>query len=316
MTNSTKIILAIAGLALIGGVAIAFKNTPSKNPIAQSGVYCTSDGTLSNAMPIQSHRSYCIEPGPTGGGYTASTSTAYSFSIVDDQGNILKDFQITHTKLLHLIVVRKDLAYFQHLHPEFDQATGKFTLSDLTFPVDGEYRIFADFAPAGAQMDAMGMPLTATPYEDVTVGNGSNYMPQPLGSEDATKTFDGLKVTLATHGTPASGAESMLMFNLSENGKPVTDLEPYLGALGHAVILREGNLDFIHAHPIEDVATKQNGLVDFMVDFPEAGKYKVFTQFQRGGKVITTDFVITVTQGTSAPSSGMQSMPGMNMPGM
>jgi len=95
----------------------------------------------------------------------------------------------------------------------------------------------------------MGMPLGVTISEDVAVG--TNYTPQPFGSPEKTKTFDGYQVSLATHGTPMTGTENMLMFSLSQNGKPVTDLEPYLGALGHSVILKEGTLDFIHAHPME-----------------------------------------------------------------
>ena len=259
---------------------------------------------------IQSHRTYHLQSDSQGKMYKSNTPSKYSFSIVDEQGNTLKDFAVTHTKQMHVIVVRKDLAYFQHVHPDFDQATGVFSFTDLTFPADGPYRIFADFAAGNAQMDAMGMPLTVTLSEDISVGESTKYTPQPIGTEEKTKTFEGISMTVATHGTPKSGSENMLMFSLSQNGKLITDLQPYLGALGHAVILREGNLDFIHAHPMEDVNAPQNGMVDFMVDFPETGIYKVFTQFQRGGKVITTDFVLTVAQGNRDSSN---SMPGMKM---
>lgn len=95
------------------------------------------------------------------------------------------------------------------------------------------------------------------------------------------------------------------MFFLSENGNPVIDLEPYLGAFGHSVILREGSLDFIHAHPLENMSSSQTGNVDFMVNFPEAGRYKLFTQFQRNGKVITSDFVVTVAKGAGSDSMEM-----------
>lgn len=310
--NKTILVTVIVFVVLLGAATTVFlKKTPSATK--ESVVYCSPDGTLTATQSIQSHRSYCIKPGPTGGGYAANAPKAYTFSIVDDQGNTLKDFEITHTKLLHLIIVRKDLAYFQHVHPEFDQTTGQFRLFDLTFPADGEYRIFADFAAVGGQKDSSGMPLMATPSEDVLVGNTANYSPQPIGSQERSKTFEGYQVTLSTSKALESGAESMLTFDLKQNGKAVTDLQPYLGALGHSVILREGNLDFIHAHPMEDVSAKQNGKVDFMVDFPEAGIYKVFTQFQRGGKVFTTDFVVSVAQGTgtgAAPAMDM-SMPGM-----
>lgn len=290
MKNKALVISIIAVVAVVGIMLVVTNRTPHR--------------------VIQSHRTYHLQSDSNGKTYAVNTPSEYSFTIVDEQGNTLKDFTITHTKILHLIVVRKDLAYFQHIHPDFNPTTGIFTLKGLTFPVDGTYRIFADFAPGNAQMDAMGMPLTATVLEDVSVGNSAKYTPQPIGTEETTKTFRGLTVKLAMHGTPISDTQNMLMFNLSQNGKPVTDLQPYLGALGHAVILRESTLDFIHAHPIEDVSATQNGLVDFMVSFPEAGKYKVFTQFQQNGKVITTDFVVTVAQGAD---NSADSMPGMDM---
>ena len=274
------------------------------------GVYCSQDGTLSETSSIQSERSYCVKSESKSAGFSATTPSAYSFSIIDEKGNILKNFAITHTKPMHVIVARKDLAYFQHVHPEYDEATGVFSFKDLIFPTEGEYRIFADFAPNSGQKDSMGTALPVTVYEDVAVGDLSHYVKDSLGTEEKTKTFEGVEVTLNTHGVLLSGSESMIMFSLSDKGKPVTDLEPYLGALGHAVVLRENTLDFIHAHPSEDLNAKQTGTVDFMVNFPEAGMYKVFTQFQRGGKIITTNFVVKVTQGASGSEMDI-SMPGM-----
>ncbi len=304
--NKTILVTVIIFVAVVGiGSTFLLKGSPQPNK--EVTVYCSSDGTLTNTMPIQSHRSYCLKSDAKDVTYPVQTPSEYSFSILDDQGNTIKNFEITHTKQMHVIVVRKDLAYFQHVHPQFDEATGVFTLSDLTLPADGEYRIFADFAPAGGQKDSVGMPLPVTLSEDVSVGSGANYTPQPIGSQERTKTFEGYQVSLSTDKPLKSGTESMLTFDLKQKGKAVADLEPYLGALGHSVVLREGNLDFIHAHPVEDLTAKQNGKVDFMVDFPEAGTYKIFTQFQRGGKVFTTDFVVSVAQGTSTGS-----MPGMD----
>ncbi len=291
MKNKT-LLFGIIAVVVVGG--IVFISTKNNNK-PTNGI-------------VQSHRSYSLQSDSSGKTYSVKTPSEYSFSIVDEQSNTLKDFAITHTKLMHVIVVRKDLAYFQHVHPAFDQATGKFTFKDLTFPADGVYRIFADFAPAGGQKDAMGAPLPVTLSEDVPVGTGANYTLKALGSEEKSKTFDGYQVALSFDQALVSGKEVMLTFNLKQNGKPITDLEEYLGALGHAVILREGNLDFIHAHPMEDAKRPQTGEVGFMVNFPETGRYKVFTQFQRAGKVFTTDFVVTVGQG----SDSMQSMPGMD----
>lgn len=307
--GGAHLLLVVIGIIVLGGAAFFAKHNPSSSKTA--GTYCSPDGTLSDTMPIQSHRSYCVKSDAGGKTFTSNTPSPYSFSIVDDEGNIVDDFTITHTKQMHVIVVRKDLANFQHVHPKFNESTGVFTLKDLTFPMEGEYRIFADFAPESAMKDPMGMPLVVTLSEDVKVG--SNYVTQPSGSEEKIKTFDGIQTTLST--TPAnlvSGSEAMLSFTLKQNGKAVTDLQKYLGALGHSVILREGTLDFIHAHPMEKTA--QDGKVEFMVTFPQAGKYKVFTQFQKGEKVTTTDFVVSVNQGSNTPM--MPDMDMMDMPGM
>lgn len=306
---NNKIILGIVGIIVVAGIVfVATKDGNNSQMAKNAGVYCSSGGTFTNTMSIQSHRSYCVKSDSSGKTYSTNTPSEYSFSLIDDQGNTLKNFEITHTKRMHVIVVRKDLKYFQHIHPEFDQTTGQFTFKDLTFPADGVYRIFADFAPGGGQKDAMGTPLPVTLSEDVPVGIGANYTPEALGSEEKTKTFEGYQVVLSSDQTLVSGKATMLAFDLKQNGRPITDLQEYLGALGHTVVLREGNLDFIHAHPMQDINRPQTGEVGFMVDFPEAGRYKIFTQFQRAGKVFTTDFVVTVGQGANSSNS----MPSMN----
>lgn len=307
MKNKT-VILSILGV--VGLIIVVFVAPKPNQPTSQNNsAYCSSEGTLTDTMPIQSHRSYCLKSDSEGKVYAVNAPNTYSFSIIDDQGNILRDFEITHTKPMHVIVVRKDLANFQHVHPNFDEASGSFSFTDLTFPADGEYRIFADFAPQGGMKDPEGMPLPVTLSQDVNVGNVSAYRPQPLGGEERTKTFDANQVILTTMPQNLmAGMESMLTFSLSRDGKAITDLEEYLGALGHSVVLRGGTLDFIHAHPMDNNVANQNGKVEFMVSLPQEGKYKVFTQFQKNGKVVTTDFIISV-QKSSEPMD--ESMPGM-----
>lgn len=293
--GGAHILLIIIGLGVIGSGAFLTKHNLKETT---AGMYCSSEGSFTDKMPIQSHRSYCIKSDSKGKTYNANTPLEYSFGVIDDRGNTLKSYAITHTKRMHVIVVRKDLAYFQHVHPEFDESTGTFTLSDLVFPTDGEYRIFTDFSPEGGMMGPNGMPLEATLSEDIKVG--STYEGQSIGSEEKSKTFDNIQVSLATTPTSLKSVqESMLTFNLSANGKAVTDLEEYLGALGHSVILKEGTLDFIHAHPVETKV--QNGRVQFMLTFPSAGRYKIFTQFEREGKVTTTDFAVSVVEGFEEP---------------
>lgn len=289
-----NLIIGIVAIVVIAGAAFAFSNRGNSPVATNADVYCSSDGALSDVMPIQSHRSYCIKVSSDTSGFQLNTPATFSYSIVDDQGNTLKDLDTVHEKIMHLLVVRKDLANFQHVHPEFNSTTGGFTLSNLTFPSDGEYRLFADFTPTASQMGPGGIKLPVTLSEDVRVGNLTNYKPQPVGAATNTKATDGFQVALSTDAPLTTGKESMLMFDIQQSGKSVTDLQPYLGALGHAVILRDGDLQFIHGHPVESATDRQTGVIHFMVGFPESGKYKVFFQFQRSGKVSTADFVVNV----------------------
>jgi hypothetical protein len=200
---------------------------------------------------IQSHRSFTVQSDASGKDYQPKTPASYTFSIVDDQGARVRDFATVHEKIMHVIVVRKDLAEFQHVHPDFNKATGQFTLANLTFPSDGPYRIFPDFTPASAPMGPDGRPLGVTLNEDVNVGNLANYTAQPVADSQLTKTFQNYQVDLIVTPTPiAAGQSTTLTFAINQNGKPVTNLEKYLGALGHTVVLREGDLEFLHTQPL------------------------------------------------------------------
>ena len=256
---------------------------------------------------IQSHRSYVLRS-DINQKYQPNTPTSYVFSIVDEQGNTIKDFATVHEKIMHVIVVRKDLEEFQHVHPDFNTTTGEFTLSNLVFPFGGPYRIFADFTPAGTQMGPDGMPLGVTLNEDVVVGNIANYKPKQLAITDSTQTVEGYQVKMSTNTNPIADEETtMVSYEITKDGKPVTNLETYLGALGHSVVLSENDLEFIHAHALNEDVKKQNGTVDFHVTFPKAGNYKMFTQFQHEGKVMTVSYVVNAlpAQATNGIVPGM-----------
>ena len=150
------------------------------------------------------------------------------------------------------------------------------------------------------------MPQNVVVSEDLTVVG--DYVPHALAAGPMSKTFGEYEVTLST--SPSSlavGSADMLSFTIAKGGKPVTDLEPYLAALGHSVILKEDTLEYIHAHAIQAPTVKQNGTIDFHTEFPSSGMYKVFTQFKHAGQVVTTDFVVSVA------SAAPQSVPVMDM---
>ncbi len=260
-----------------------------------------------------SHRSYEIEVVSSVNNIKPNQQVEIVYKIKDNQGNIVKDFEVMNEKIMHFIIIRKDLQYFQHIHPEFDKTTGEFSIA-VTFAADGEYRMFADFMPSTSRMemesDSERLPVTV--YKDVNVGNLENYKLKPLGSTDHTKTFNGYTITIIPSSEPLLSQKDFgFTFEIKKDGKLVTNLEKYLGALGHTVVIREGDLQFIHAHPTQNPDAQQIGKVTFMITFPKAGNYKLFSQFQHEGKIITSDFLVNVSKGMKNYPDSMMMDEGM-----
>jgi len=193
-----------------------------------------------------------------------------AFRILDRSGQTVRDFDVEHTKRMHFIVVRRDMTGFQHLHPT-ENPDGTWSVP-VTLPRAGSYRVFADFS------------IDDTPYtlaDDLTVDGPvrSQALPAPATSADV----DGLRVALA------GDAEKELGFTVTRDGAPVA-IQNYLGAKGHLVALREGDLAFLHVHP------DQNRL-RFEATFPTAGRYRLFLQFKTAdGRLHTAAFTREVTR--------------------
>jgi len=191
------------------------------------------------------------------------------FQIAGEDGRAVRDFEVEHEKRMHLIVVRQDLSGFQHLHPR-RSADGSWT-TPVTLAEPGSYRVFADF-----KHDGENQTLART----VTVEGAAELLPLPAPAPGAT-TADGYSVELAGEGTQPGRAAS-LSFQVARNGQEV-EVQDYLGAKGHLVALREGDLAYLHTHPAGD-ATR------FETEFPTAGTYRLFFQFKHDGRVHTAAF--------------------------
>ncbi len=205
-------------------------------------------------------------------------------------GQIVRNLLVIHEHLLHLIVVSEDLAFFDHVHP-VRQTDGSFTI-DYKFPHGGPYLLFADITPPGERAQVFRLPVAAT------------------GVDPPPATVD-LSPTLAREVGPyhvemivqprtlVAERETQLAFRLEQDGKPVTDLSPYIGAMGHCVIISEDTQWYLHSHPQQFVmslpADARGGPeVAFHTMFPKPGRYKVWGQFKRGDKIIVADFVVNV----------------------
>ncbi|MBB5912731.1 hypothetical protein BJY24_001598 [Nocardia transvalensis] len=210
---------------------------------------------------------------------------ALRFRILGTNGTPVTAYTPLHEKDLHLIVVRSDTRQFRHVHPVM-AADGTWSI-DWKWAEPGTYRVFTDFSPAG------GPDLTLS--RTVTVAG--NAADQPLPPIARTAEVDGYRVTLDGAPSTAGGA---LHFSVTRDGKPVTDLQPYLGAYGHLVALRATDLSYLHVHPQGEVGKVPAGPgVDFHAQAPSAGAYRLYLDFQHDGAVHTAEFTAEAT--TAAP---------------
>ncbi|MEV7190846.1 hypothetical protein AB0N81_03425 [Streptomyces sp. NPDC093510] len=205
------------------------------------------------------------------------------FAVVKDAtGRNVTAYQEEHDKELHLIVASRDLTTYRHLHPT-RAADGTWS-TKAELPEAGGYRVFADFRPEGAKE---GLTLGA----DLAVAGA--YAPKKLPAHSTTTRVDGYDVTLK--GELKTGAGGDLTLSVAKNGRPVTDLQPYLGAYGHLVALRDGDLAYLHVHPNGapgDGKTKPGPGVSFGTAAPSKGAYRLFLDFKHEGKVRTAAFTV------------------------
>jgi hypothetical protein len=196
----------------------------------------------------------------------------------------IDDFDINHEKLLHLIIVSKDLSYFNHVHPEY-KGNGVFEIEN-EFPSGGEYRVVADFKPTeGNSMSKM---------EWITIGGDPSQDNVVSVDNILEKTVEGKKVALTFEPELQAGVESTLTFTLRDEktNQPITDLEPYLGSIGHVVVFSDDAERYLHVHALDDQGSGPNAL--FETNFSKSGVYKIWGQFQNDGQVFTVPFVVKV----------------------
>ncbi|WP_018351758.1 hypothetical protein [Longispora albida] len=215
--------------------------------------------------------------------FTAGETAPLSFTIAGPTGKPVTDFAVKHEKKLHLLVVRRDLTGYQHIHPVLGEA-GRWEVP-LTLREPGSYRMFADFTTGSTEL-TLGADLTVPGV----------VTPQPLPAPAREAKPGGHDVTY--EGTPRAGSTQPLLFRVFASGSPITNIEKYLGAYGHLIVLREGDAGYVHAHAETDLA---GGAIKFWFAAPSPGRYRAFLDYQVGGTVRTAEFTMQVGPG---PATG------------
>ena len=216
----------------------------------------------------------------------AGKTTKLTLMVHSAMGKMISEFEETHTKLAHLIVVRKGLDEFAHLHPDVD-AQGNLTV-DYEFPQGGKYKLFLDHKPRGG--------TASTANAELSVSGNSPEVSKLVANVPGEVLVNGLqaKVTLKQ-----DGKSTVVAFDLrADADKPLADLRPYLGAMGHLVVISADGEQYAHSHPLTDEPGTSR--VEFEVHFPAAGLYKMWGQFQRQDEIITVPAVVHFKVGEHA----------------
>lgn len=209
----------------------------------------------------------------------------FTFRIVGDDDRPVTAFVEQHERYMHLIVASRDLRTFHHLHPT-KGSDGRWRV-ELPELAPGAYRAFADFQAAGADPVTLGVDLVVPGRTTVPEA------PVPTRRHVA----DGYDVRL--EGDLVAGTDAELTITVRRDGAVVAT-EPYLGAGGHLVALRDGDLAFLHVHPLDDGS---DGPVRFAVEVPSEGTYALFFDFLHDGEVRTARFVVDADRTERAPAT-------------
>jgi hypothetical protein len=229
--------------------------------------------------------------------FEANRPVRMTLAFRNAQGRPVRFLEQVHEKPVHLIVVSKDLAEFDHIHPE--PVPGDALSVTHTFARAGDYWIYADYT-------APGEPPSVARF-GVHVG-GAAGPPVPLTSDA------GVKVKFEAPLQIEANRDVPLSFTLTDakTGQPIRDLEPWLGAWGHIMIVSEDGKQFIHAHPLEGTAATDPlaphthaapvlgpspSTIRTQIGFELSGSYRLWFQFQRNGEISTFPFDLKVSAG-------------------
>jgi hypothetical protein len=222
-------------------------------------------------------------------------------------GEQAREFATLHDKLFHLFVVSRDMEEFAHVHPTH-HPDGSFTI-EHTLPKPGHYTLYSDFLAIGGGAQIVATPIVTAGVEPDVVASQARLKPDMSW----VRTADEVKVALLNEQSTILGGEEVdLVFRFANatTGAPTTDLQRYLGAWGHLLILSEDMTEYVHAHPREetqpDVTAQSTGGPEIIFDalLPKPGRYRAWLQFQRNGRVSTVSFTFAAPRPGEQKTSG------------
>ena len=216
----------------------------------------------------------------------AGKPLALRFTILGASGTAVTSFVPDQTKPMHFYLIRADLTGFQHVHPAM-AADGTWT-ANLAALTPGSYRAYVAFNAKSASGTTVAEVLSRT----LTVPGRATLAVLPAPTTSTT--VDGY--TLTVSGQMMAAMSHTLTITVSRNGRPVTDLQPYLDTYAHLSAIHTGDLAFAHLHPEGVAAMSDTGgpTLTFQTTLPDSGNWRFFIQFQTGGVLHTAAITLPV----------------------
>ncbi|HEX8219165.1 MAG TPA: hypothetical protein VF914_08120, partial [Chloroflexia bacterium] len=280
----------IGALALLVGALSLFLFKPSMGGMAAG----MAEGSAAQVARVSLDTGGPVQPG-------VPTTLKLTLTVASN-GQPVRALAVEHEAPMHLIVVSRDLGHFAHIHPQAADKPGEWAV-EHTFPAGGDYILYDEFAVEGSSDEVHRI--------DLKVGEGDS--PAAALSPDLSPKQSGeYTVAIEPRGEVRAGQPAGFVLSVSSGGKPVSDLQPYLGAASHVVVLdaNASNFSHVHAVPGSEVPQAMGGMPEeeemaelpasfgpglaFSHQFPKPGLYKVWSQFQHKGQVQTVAWVVEV----------------------
>ena len=227
-------------------------------------------------------------------------------------GEVVKSFETVHERKFHLFVISQDMEHFEHIHPT-EQPDGTWTI-ETTLPKAGYYKVLCDFLPSGGAAQFLAQPLVTAGYDGDLESDSAHL----VADTNLTKTVE--DITAKVTYDPAQFLVTLyghMTFFLTDTktGKPITDLQTYLGAFGHTLIMSSDMEDYVHSHPLDILAMPDDdgGPPQFLIPpdadlekirggpevtfeglMPKPGVYRAWTQFRRNDQIRTFAYTFNV----------------------
>ncbi|MGH3763805.1 MAG: hypothetical protein ACRDTX_01410 [Pseudonocardiaceae bacterium] len=272
------VLALLAGLVALFGFGINFgesfvgRAVPVPHDRGGRGIGDEDHSAGPGGLAVAS-QGYVLRPRATR--FTAGEYENFRFNIFSNKGSPVTDFARHGDRQMDLFIVRRDLTGYQHLYPRMD-LDGTWT-APLQLEEPGNYHAFAEFFPGTAKTPVtLGFDLDAPGLVE----------PGPISKVSTVADVDGYSVTRT--GDLTAGSISRVWMHVMRDDGPVTDLDPISGADGRLVILREGDLAYLQVHPVG--GPRQDTAIDFDVDVPTVGYYRMFLEFQHHGRLRTVEF--------------------------